>query len=146
VTGSARGAVRAVRALIAALLAATLAPAVAAAAPAALSVEASLDRQRVAVGQEAQVTVVAEAQGVALPEFAFPAVPGLRVVRAADSQNFSWVNGHLSRTSTSVFLVSASAPGRYTIPPIRIASGAARAQTSPLVLEVGGAPSSSSGQ
>jgi hypothetical protein len=137
VTGSARVAVLALLALIPTAAAAAL--------PAGLAIEASLDRQRVAVGQEAQVTVVAEAQGVALPEFAFPPVPGLHVVRAADSQNFSWVNGHLSRTSTSVFLMSASAPGRYTIPPIRIASGAARAQTSPLVLEVGGAPSSSSG-
>ncbi len=129
-----------------AVVAGAPAPARAAAAPpapAGLGIEATLDRPRVAVGEEAQVSVVAEAQGVALPEFAFPAVPSLRAVRVADSQSFSWVNGKLSRTSTSVFLVSASAPGRYTIPPIRIVSGAARAQTRPLILDVGGAPSGS---
>lgn len=106
-----------------------------------LTIEAHLDKTRITVGEEAQVTVIAEARGVTLPDFALASVPGLRIVRVANSQNFSWVNGRLSRASTSVFLVSGSAPGRYTIPPIRIASGGARAQTLPLVLEVGGAAS-----
>jgi hypothetical protein len=104
-----------------------------------LTIEAALDRTRVAVGEEAQITVIAEARGVDLPEFALPPVPGLKAVRVADSQNFAWSNGRLTRASTSVFLVTASAPGRYTIPPIRIAAGGARAQTLPLVLDVGGA-------
>ena len=110
-----------------------------------LSIEATLDRERLAVGEEAQVTVVATARGVALPEFAFPQVPGIRSLRIADSQNFSWVNGKLTRSSTSIFLVSAAAPGRYTIPPIRIVAGAARAATVPLILEVGGVGASSPG-
>jgi len=112
-------------------------PRAAEAAPA-LTIQATLERPHVAVGEEGQVTIIAEARGVTLPEFAFPSVPGLHAVRVADSQNFSWMNGKLSRSSTSVFLVSASAPGRYTIPSIRIASGSARAETQPLVLEVGG--------
>jgi hypothetical protein len=107
-----------------------------------LTIEASLDKTRVAVGEEAQVTIIAEARGVNLPEFTLPSVPGLKAVRVADSQNFSWSNGRLTRASTSIFLVSASAPGRYTIPPIKIVAGATHAQTIPLVLDVGGAATS----
>jgi hypothetical protein len=110
-----------------------------------LRIEAQLDRTHVAVGEEAQVTVIAEARGVNLPDYALAAVPGLRILRVANSQSFSWVNGRLSRSTTSVFLVSASAPGRYTIPPVAIASGGARAQTQPLVLEVGGSASQQPG-
>jgi len=106
-----------------------------------LSIDAQLDKTSVAVGEEAQITVVAEARGVNLPEYALPNVPGLRIVRVANSQNFSWVNGKLSRSSTSIFLASASAPGRYVIPSVILASGGARAQTRPLTLDVGGAPS-----
>lgn len=104
-----------------------------------LVIEAQLDKTHVAVGEEAQITVVAEARGVNLPEFALPSVPGLRILRIGTSQSFSWVNGRLARSSTSVFLASASSPGRYVIPPVRIASGGARAQTAPLLLEVSGA-------
>jgi hypothetical protein len=107
-----------------------------------LTIEASLDKTRVAVGEEAQVTIIAEARGVNLPEFTLPSVPGLKAVRVADSQNFAWSNGRLTRASTSVFLVSAAAPGRYTIPPVKIVSGTTHAQTLPLVLDVGGAATS----
>jgi len=106
--------------------------------PARLTIEAQLDRTRVAVGEEAQITVIAEARGVNLPEYALASVPGLRIIRVANSQSFSWTNGRLTRSDTSVFLVSASAAGRYTIPPVRIVSGGAHAQTLPLVLDVGG--------
>lgn len=138
VTGDAR-----VRAFVAgvgvALLAASV-PAALAAAPARLTIEAQIDRTHVAVGEEAQVTITAEARGVKLPEYALPSVPGLRILRVASSQNFAWANGRLTRSDASVFLVSASAPGRYTIPPVRIASGGARAETLPIILEVVGGP------
>ena len=133
-TGSARNGIAAVLLLLAAV-----APRPARAAAPRLAIEAQLDRNHVAVGEEAQITVVAEARGVSLPDYALPSVPGLHIVRVANSQNFSWVNGNLSRSTTSIFLVSAAAPGRYTIPPVAIVSGGARAQTQPIVLEVGGA-------
>ncbi|MGE5177836.1 MAG: BatD family protein, partial [Bacteroidota bacterium] len=113
----------------------------AAAPPPKLLIEAQLDKNRITVGEEAQVTVVAQANGVNLPDYALPAVPGLKIMRVANSQSFSWVNGRLARSTTSVFLVSATAPGRYTIPPVRIVSGGASAQTQPLVLDVGAAGS-----
>ena len=106
-----------------------------------LSIQVALDRNRVAVGEQAQATVVLRSDGLDLPQFAFPTVPGLTIVRVADSQNFSWVNGRLSRSTSTLFTVTPSAPGRYTIPPIRIASGMERAESEPLTLEVGGAGS-----
>ncbi len=133
-----RARVAAAFALVAAL--AIPAPAIAAGR---LSVQVGLDRNRVAVGEQAQATVVLQSDGLDLPQFAFPSVPGLTVVRVADSQNFSWINGRLSRSTTTLFTVTASAPGRYTIPPIRIAAGMERAESAPIVLEVGAAGSSS---
>lgn len=106
-----------------------------------LSIQVALDRNRVAVGEQAQATVVLQSDGLELPQFAFPNVPGLTVVRVADSQNFSWVNGRLSRATTTLFTLTASAAGRYTIPPIRIAAGTVRAESEPIVLEVGNAGS-----
>jgi hypothetical protein len=120
-------------------------PAPARAAASRLSIEAQVDKNHIAVGEEAQITVVAEARGVNLPDYALPSVPGLHIVRVANSQNFSWVNGNLARSTTSIFLVSAAAPGRYVIPPVAIVSGGARAQTQPIVLDVGGATAQAPG-
>jgi len=133
---------RAVRIVALAALAALLSAPSASSAADRLSIQIALDRNRVAVGEQAQATVFLRSDGLDLPQFAFPTVPGLTVVRVADSQNFSWVNGRLSRSTTTLFTVTPSAPGRYTIPPIRIASGMERAESAPLTLEVGGAGSS----
>ena len=110
--------------------------------PARLTIQAQIDRNHIAVGEEAQITIVATANRVNLPDYALATVPGLRILRVGNSQDFSWINGNLARSSTSVFLVSASAPGHYTIPGVRIASGGLRAETQPIALEVGGTPSS----
>ncbi|HKQ19109.1 MAG TPA: BatD family protein, partial [Candidatus Eisenbacteria bacterium] len=102
-----------------------------------LSVEVALDRSTAAVGEDIQATVVLRSDGLELPQFAFPTVPGLTIVRIADSQNFSWINGRLSRSTTTLFRITPTAPGRYTIPSIRIAAGTERAESSPIALEVG---------
>ncbi|HEX7079072.1 MAG TPA: BatD family protein [Candidatus Eisenbacteria bacterium] len=136
-TGNAR------RGVIAALLVGALAPwsARPAAAAEKLVIRATIEPARIAVGDQAELTVVIEADGLDVPHFALPAVAGLHAVRVADSQSFSWVNGRLARSSTTAFAISASAPGRYTIPPIRIASGLTHAESSPITLDVGAAGS-----
>ena len=108
-----------------------------------LSVEVALDRSQAAVGEDIQATVVLRSDGLELPQFAFPTVAGLTTVRIADSQNFSWINGRLSRSTTTIFRITPTAPGRYTIPSIRIAAGTERAESAPIALEVG-APGSAS--
>jgi hypothetical protein len=103
-----------------------------------LSIQAALDRDRVALGEEAELTVVVRAEGLDMPRLALGPVRGLRAVRSGDSQSLSWVNGRLSRSTTTLYRVSASTPGRYRIPAIRIASGTERAESAPLTLEVMG--------
>ncbi|MGE5175049.1 MAG: BatD family protein [Hyphomicrobiales bacterium] len=112
-----------------------------------LAISAAVDPPRIAVGEQAQLTVEIRADGVDVPHYALPSVPGLNAVRVADSQSFSWVNGRLTRSSTTQFILSAPAPGQYTIPPIRIAAGLIRAESRPVTLVVqaaGTAPPSAS--
>ncbi|MBI4364788.1 MAG: BatD family protein, partial [Candidatus Latescibacteria bacterium] len=82
-----------------------------------LSIEASLDREEIAPGEAATLTVVIRASGVNLPDVELPALPGIVAQRAGTAQNFSMANGRVERSSSSVFRLFARAEGVVRIPP-----------------------------
>lgn len=78
-----------------------------------------LDRQRIAVGESAELTVTVEgAQDVAPPSVPVP--DGLRVDYHGQSTNVSIVNGRMSATASHAYEVTALRAGTYTIGPVRL--------------------------
>ncbi len=110
----------------------------------ALSVQAELDRREVSVDEAATLTVTVTAAGLDLPKVSLPPIRGARVERLGESQGFSWINGRVTRTSTTAFRLHPSAEGQITIPPIRVAGSGTEAESAPLSLRVGKSPSSTS--
>ncbi|HYQ89449.1 MAG TPA: BatD family protein [Candidatus Binatia bacterium] len=125
--------------LTAALLIATSPPRVARATTSAsgkLSIEAKLDADRIAPGETATLTVEVQSEGLNLPDVPLPLLQSVTVERAGTAQNFSIINGRVSRTSTTVYRLIPRGEGAVTIPPLKIAVGGERAETSPLTLTV----------
>jgi len=130
---------RRIAVLIAALLIAALPPGAARATTSAsgkLSIEAKLDADRIAPGETATLTVEVQSEGLNLPDVPLPLLAGVTVERAGTAQNFSIINGRVSRTSTTVYRLIPRGEGVVTIPPLKIAVGGERAETSPLTLTV----------
>jgi hypothetical protein len=101
-----------------------------------LSIEAKLDTDRIAPGETATLTVEVRSEGLNLPDVPLPTLSGAAVERAGTAQNFSILNGRVSRTSTTVYRLIPRAEGVVTIPPLRIAVGGEQAETAPLTLTV----------
>lgn len=116
-----------------------------------LSIDAILDRDHIAAGESATLTVLLRCEGLGLPEVSLPPLPGVTVERTATAQNFSMINGRVERTSTTVYRLTprprerrSDLPADRTvqIPPLRVSAGGEEASTSPLTLIVRGAGSS----
>ena len=101
-----------------------------------LSIEARVAPDRVAPGETATLTVEVGYRGLNLPEVGAPAIAGVQVERGGTAQNLSILNGSVSRTSTTVFRLTPRGEGVIPIPPLVIAVGNDRAQSSPLTLTV----------
>ena len=101
-----------------------------------LSIDAKLDADRIAPGETATLTVQVQSEGLNLPDVPLPLLSGVTVERAGTAQNFSIINGRVSRTSTTVYRLIPRGEGVVTIPPLRIAVGGEQAETSPLTLTV----------
>lgn len=119
-------------ALVASILAPVLATRTAAAEP---TVRATFDRQRVAVGEEADLGV--EVQGVqssAVPEIGDAG--GATVRYLGPSSRVSFVNGAMSASVSHHFSVSASKAGRVTIGPIAVTINGKRFDAGTVNLDV----------
>ena len=101
-----------------------------------LTAEAELDRQQVLVGEPATLAITITAEGLDVPGIKLPLIAGLDVTATEQSQGFSWMNGVISRSVTSTFVLRANAPGDYVIPSFLIRSGKKEAKTQQLVLHV----------
>jgi hypothetical protein len=101
-----------------------------------LAIEAKLDADRIAPGDVATLTVEIRSEGLNLPDVSLSALPGVAVERAGTAQNFSILNGRVSRTSTTVYRLIPRGEGVVTIPPLRISVGGEQAETAPLTLTV----------
>jgi hypothetical protein len=101
-----------------------------------LSIEATLEPDHVAPGEEATLTVQIRSAGLNLPDVGVPPLGNVAVQRAGTAQNFSMVQGRVERTSTTVYRLIPRTEGVVTIPPLRISVGRDRAETAPLTLTV----------
>ena len=101
-----------------------------------LTIQARLDPDRIAPGDASTLTVEVSSEGLNLPDVPSPTLANALVERAGTAQNISILNGHATRTSTTVYRIIPKGEGTITIPPLQVAVGNDRAQTDPITLTV----------
>ncbi len=95
---------------------------------------ASLDRDAIALGETATLSLTFEGgQPQTAPS---PDVPGLQIVSAGNSQNFSIVNGQMSSTVTVTFSISPRKTGEFVIPAMTVDVNGQALTSQPLKLAV----------
>jgi hypothetical protein len=107
----------------------------------AASLTAALDRDTIALGEQATLSLTIEGgQSKNVPT---PHVPGLQFSQTGTSQNVSFINGAMSSTFTVTFSVTPRQSGEYTIPSLTADVNGQQFSTTPLKLVVtkAGAPS-----
>ena len=101
---------------------------------AAASLTASLDRDRIAMGETATMSLAIEGgQAKNLPT---PQVMGLRIVQSGNSQNVSIINGQMTSTVTVTYSVTPQRAGEFTLPALTAEVNGQRLSTAPLRLTV----------
>jgi hypothetical protein len=100
-------------------------------------VEAELDREEIGLHETAILTVTVTTPGTQAYRPELPDIPGVRVQSLGESQGFSWINGRVSRTVTSVYRLRPERTGDFMIPSFRVRSpGPAPSPSRPLTLRV----------
>lgn len=115
-------------------------------AAAAVSVRATIDPARLAVGETADLAVAVEGtQRASTPAIA--STGGLTVSYVGPASQMSFVNGRMTASVTHHFSVVATKPGRYAIGPITIEADGSRHDAGTVSLEVvpGGAAAGAGG-
>ena len=106
----------------------------------AASLTATLDRDTIALGEQATLSLTIEGgQSKNVPT---PHVPGLQFSQTGTSQNVSFINGAMSSTFTVTYSVTARQAGEFTIPSLVADVNGGQFSTTPLTLTVikAGAP------
>lgn len=99
------------------------------------TVEARLDRSRIAMGETTTLRVVVRgANGVKVPDFEVP--EGLTVLGSSRQQSFAWVNGRSSMENEFRYELEARRPGRFSIGPILVSVGSQAFRGGTIELEV----------
>jgi hypothetical protein len=94
----------------------------------------SLDRDTIAMGEEAALSLSFEGgQPKSVPT---PVVPGLQIVNVGNSQNFSLINNRMSSTVTVTFSVTPRQAGEFIIPAMTADVNGQRLASQPLKLTV----------
>jgi len=89
---------------------------------AAQTVEASIDRGRIALGETTTLRVVVRgASGAKVPEFEVP--DGLTLLGSTRQQSFAWVNGRSSSETEFRYELQPTRTGRFSIGPIVVTIG-----------------------
>src|SRR5207253_3975868 len=102
---------------------------------AAATFTASLDRDTIAIGENATLTLTVQ-DGTPADIPAAPNVPNLSVNYLSQSSQFNIVNGKASSTFSYNFLVRPAQPGDYTIPAINVPVDGKTLSSQPLKLKV----------
>lgn len=100
-------------------------------------VTASVDRTRIAVGEQVTLTVEVRVSGGESPRLELPALDGFSVLgtREAADVSLEGVDG-LMRTAVRALTLEAERPGRLVIGPVRVRLGSRVAATEPLTIVV----------
>lgn len=101
-----------------------------------VQVSAELDRNQIALNEQAVLRLTISGSSTNLPEPQLPGLADFQIYNAGKSQNFSWINGQASASVTYNFVITPLKEGHFTIPAIRVQSGGQTAETSPLGLDV----------
>ncbi len=107
------------------------------------TIEAQLEPSRIALGDEALLTLTIHGQRSADPEL--PEVEGMHITPLGRSTQIQFINGSLSSGVTLTYRVQAARTGTFTIPAIRIKEDGKVLKTEPLHLEVVANQGSSTG-
>ncbi len=100
------------------------------------SIEASLDRQSVALGERVTLTVTVGGNAQA-PRPTLPELPGCHILEAGSQHLVSMVNGQTSTSTVYTYVLVPERQGRLQVPPITLVMGDEQLETRPLALEVG---------
>ncbi len=99
-------------------------------------VSASLDRNQIALNEQAVLSLTISGSGGDLPQPQLPGTADFQIYNAGRSQNYTWVNGKASASVTYNFVLTPLKEGHFTIPPIRVEAQGQTAETAPLTLDV----------
>ena len=117
-------------------LALLLASAFAATAAAQVSINAEVDKARVALDDQIVLSVTVSGAEATLPEPQLPALANFSVYSSGRNQSISFVNGKVSSSIVYTYVLAPHFVGSGTIGPIWVAYGGARAQTQPIEIQV----------
>ena len=106
-----------------------------------LGIQAELDQNEITVSDAATLTVTVTVEGMDVPSFQLPPIPGAQVERLGESQGFSWVNGRVTKSSTVAYRIHPTGLGDIHIPAIHVSGYGVEVHSAPLVLHVAGAAS-----
>ena len=95
---------------------------------------ATLDRDTVAVGDSATLSLVFQG-GSPKQQPSLPGIQNLRVGYGGKSEQFSWNNGESSSSTTYTFSLTPTQPGDFNIPPIEVKIGGETLRSPPLMLK-----------
>ncbi len=100
-----------------------------------VSVQAGLDRNVAAVGEQVTLTVVVRgARSAGGPKL--PPMPAFTVYSAGSSRNFSLVNGQFSASAQFSFVVVPRSPGHFRIDPVEVEADGKTYRSASLELDV----------
>ena len=102
-----------------------------------VTAEATLSHQTFAFDEGARLSIVVK--GVRKnAEIALPEIENIKLHQRGQSSQTSFINGKMSASITYNFIVQALAPGKYTIPPIKVRAGGEEMMTKSISFEVTG--------
>ncbi|MBL7951522.1 MAG: protein BatD [Flavobacteriales bacterium] len=99
-----------------------------------ISFTASVDRNAIATGEYVKLTInLSNTQ----ERFEAPSFGGLVVVQGPfENSSFNYVNGRMTSSVGRTWVLTATAPGKYTIGSAKVRVGGGSIQTDPIVIEV----------
>ena len=99
-------------------------------------VTASLDRNQIALNEQAVLSLTVSGNGNDLPQPQLPGMADFQVYGAGRSQNYTWVNGKASASVTYNYVLTPLKEGKFTIPSIRFQYQGQTSDTPAMSLEV----------
>ncbi len=87
-----------------------------------VSVAATLNTQRVVLGDQLVLSIAIYGSGSAAPKA--PLIPNVEIYESGKSQSMSIVNGHVSSSVVHTYVLNPQKAGRFVVPPIEIPGAA----------------------
>lgn len=95
---------------------------------------ATLDRDTIAVGESATLSLVFEG-GSPKTQPQFPGIQNLRISPGGTSTQFTWVNGESKSTATYTYTLTPTQPGDFNLPPVEVKVGDETLRSPPIILK-----------